>query len=311
MITSVFKKSTLLNFSLVVILILFFDFIYQIQDLAWSNSAVLVFKKTAIGVVVLFSGLITNFVSKRNGLSKDSGYSMLFFLLLLLFFPTLYDNINLVFANFFILLALRRLISLQSQKASKEKIFDASLWIFVASLFHFWCIIFLVLVFISIISHVSGDYRNWLLPFIAFFTVVILFAMYSLAFGADAINYIKNGVEINLSIDYFTNNYQNAALSVYATVALFFLISTIMTLSSKPLLLHASFKKIIIAFLIAVVIYVISANKSNDLLVFTIAPLAIMATSHIEMPQQKLNQELALGVLILCSLFAFFSQIIV
>ena len=225
MITSVFKKSTPLNFSLVVFLIVFFDFIYQIQDLAWSNSAVLVFKKTAIGVVVLFSGLITNFVSKRNGLSKDSGYSMLFFLLLLLFFPTLYDNINLVFANFFILLALRRLISLQSQKASKEKIFDASLWIFVASLFHFWCIIFLVLVFISIISHVSGDYRNWLLPFIAFFTVVILFAMYSLAFGADAINYIKNGVEINLSIDYFTNNYQNAALSVYATVALFFLIS--------------------------------------------------------------------------------------
>lgn len=309
MITSVFKKSTLLNFSLVVFLILFFDFIYQIQDLAWSNSAVLVFKKTAIGIVILASGLITNFISKRNGLSKDSAYSILFFLLLLLFFPTLYDNINLVFANFFILLALRRLISLQSQKASKEKIFDASLWIFVAALFHFWCILYLVLVFISIISHVSGDYRNWLLPFIAFFAIGIIFAMYSLAFNADAIGYITNGVETNFSIDYFTNNYQNAALSIYATIALFFVISMLMTLSSRPLLLHASFKKIIIAFLIAVVIYVISAHKSNDLLVFTIAPLAMMATGHIEMPQLKLNQELVLGVLMLCSLFAFFSQL--
>lgn len=309
MITSVFKKSTLLNFSLVVFLILFFDFIYQIQDLAWSNSAVLVFKKTAIGIVILASGLIINFISKRNGLSKDSGYSILFFLLLLLFFPTLYDNINLVFANFFILLALRRLISLQSQKASKEKIFDASLWIFVAAIFHFWCILYLVLVFSSIISHVSGDYRNWLLPFIAFFAIGIIFAMYSLVYNADAISYIINGTETNFSIDYFTNNYQNAALSIYATVALFFVISMLMTLSSRPLLLHASFKKIIIAFLIAVVIYVISTNKSNDLLVFTIAPLAMMATAHIEMPQQKLNQELALGVLMLCSLFAFFSQL--
>lgn len=82
-----------------------------------------------------------------------------------------------------------------------------------------------------------------------------------------------------------------------------------MTLSSRPLQLHASFKKIIFAFLIGVAIFVVSANKSNDLLVFTIAPLAMMTTAHIEMPQQKLNQELALGVLILCSLFCFFSQL--
>jgi hypothetical protein len=46
------------------------------------------------------------------------------------------------------LLALRRLISLQSMKASKEKIFDASLWVFIASLFHFWSILFIVLIFI-------------------------------------------------------------------------------------------------------------------------------------------------------------------
>ncbi|HJS00915.1 MAG TPA: DUF6427 family protein [Flavobacterium sp.] len=309
MITSVFKKSTPLNFSLVVFLILFFDFIYQMQDLAWSNSAVLLFKKVGVGLFILASGLITSFISKRNELSKDSAYSILFFLLLFLFFPSLYDNINLIIANFFILLAFRRLISLQSQKASKEKIFDASLWIFVAAMFHFWCILYLALVFISIISHVSGDYRNWLLPFIAFFAIAIVFALYSLIFNADVISYITNGVEIDLSIDYFTNNYQNAALSIYATVALFFLISIIMTLSSRPLLLHASFKKIIIGFFIGVIIFIISANKSNDLLVFTIAPLAMMATSHIEMPQLKLNQELTLGVVMLCSLFCFFSQL--
>ena len=146
-------------------------------------------------------------------------------------------------------------------------------------------------------------------PFIAFFAIAIIFAMYSLAFNTDAISYITNGIATNFSIDYFTNNYQNAALSIYATVALFFVISMVMTLSSRPLLLHTSFKKILFAFFIAVIIYVISDNKSNDLLVFTIAPLAMMATAHIEMPQQKLNQELALGVLILCSLFAFFSQL--
>jgi hypothetical protein len=119
-------------------------------------------------LAVLGSVFITNFISKKNGLSKDSAYTV-FFILLIVFFPSVLDNVNLVVANFFILLAFRRLISLQSLKASKEKIFDASFWIIVAALFQFWSILYLVLVFISIIFHVSRDYRNWFLPFIAFF----------------------------------------------------------------------------------------------------------------------------------------------
>jgi hypothetical protein len=88
-------------------------------------------------LAVLGSVFITNFISKKNGLSKDSAYTV-FFILLIVFFPSVLDNVNLVVANFFILLAFRRLISLQSLKASKEKIFDASFWIIVAALFQFW-----------------------------------------------------------------------------------------------------------------------------------------------------------------------------
>ena len=309
MITSVFRKSTPLNFSLVVILILVFFSIYQFQDLSWMNSFLLILKKGLLFCVLLASVFITDFVAKKNGLSKDSTYTIFFYFLLLLFFPSVLDNLNLILSNFFILLALRRLISLQSLKASKEKIFDASLWIFLAALFHFWSIIFIVLVFISIIFHVSRDYRNWILPFIAFFVAGIMFLLYATIFNLNVIEYIVKSVEINFKIDYFTNNYQNAALSIYATIALFFVVSMVATLSNRPQLLHTSFKKIIASFFISILIYVISANKSNDLLVFTFTPLAIMATSHIEMPQLRLKQEMVLFVLIACSLFAFFSQL--
>ncbi|MDI6045533.1 DUF6427 family protein [Flavobacterium yafengii] len=309
MITSVFRKSTPLNFSLVVILMLVFFSIYQFQEVSWANSFFLILKKMGLFCVLLASVFINDFVAKKNGLSKDSTYTIFFYFLFLLFFPSGLDNLNLVLSNFFILLALRRLISLQSLKASKEKIFDASLWIFLAALFHFWSIIFLVLVFISIIFHVSRDYRNWILPFIAFFIVVVLFMIYATIFDLNVIEYILKSVQINFEIDYFTNNYQNGALSIYATVALFFLVSMFATLSNRPQLLHTSFKKIIASFFIGVVIFLISDNKSNDLLLFTFAPLAMMATSHIEIPQEKLNQELVMYVLTACSLFAFFSQL--
>lgn len=309
MITSIFRKSTPLNFSLVVILMLVFFSIYQFQDLSWVNSFFSILNKAGLFCFVVASVFITDFVAKKNGLSKDSTYTIFFYFLLLLFSPTIFDNTNLIISNFFILLALRRLISLQSLKASKEKIFDASLWIFLAALFHFWSIIFIVLVFISIIFHVSRDYRNWMLPFIAFFIAGIMFLLFATVFNLNVVDYVLKSVKINFKIDYFTTNYQNGALSIYATIALFFLVSMFATLSNRPQLVHTSFKKIVASFFIGVLIFLISSNKSSDLLVFTFAPLAIMATSHIELPQLKLKQEIVLFVLIACSLFAFFTQL--
>ncbi|AXB55941.1 DUF6427 family protein [Flavobacterium fluviale] len=309
MITSVFKKSTPLNYSLVVILILVFFFMFQIKDPTWVTSYFLAFQKVSLLCFILASFFMVNFIVKKNGLSKDNGYAIFFYLLFLLFFPTIFNNTNVIYASFFILLALRRLISLQSLKASKEKIFDASFWIFVASLFQFWSILFVILVFISIVFHVSRDYRNWVLPFIALLAVAILFYMTSLIFNIDAAAFFQERAVIDFRIDYFKNNYENGALSIYTAIALFFVTSMLMTLSNRPQILHSSYKKIVACFFIAVIVYIVSPNKSNDLLLFSIAPLAIMATSHVEYMQQKLNNEIVFYVLIVCSLFTFFSQL--
>ena len=258
MIASVFKKSTPLNYALTVFLVLFFFFIYQIQDTSWIASGVLLLKKAFTFLVVLASIFLTSFIGKRNGLTKNSSYTAIFFLLLLLFFPTILNNLNILLANFFILLALRRLISLQSMKASKEKIFDASLWIILASLFHFWCILFLILVFISVIFHVSRDYTNWVLPFIAFFAVAILFTFFTSFFGIDTVKYLHQNTQIDFAIDYFTNPTQNIAFSIYVSVALFFVFSMFITLSHRLSMTQTSYKKIVASFFIGVIVFVLS-----------------------------------------------------
>lgn len=309
MITSVFKKSTPLNYSLVVILILVFFFMFQIKDPSWVTSYFLAFQKVSLLCFILASFFMINFIVKKNGLSKDNGYAILFYLLFILFFPTIFNDTNVIYANFFVLLALRRLISLQSLKSSKEKIFDASFWIFVASLFQFWCILFILLVFISIIFHVSRDYRNWVLPFVALLAVAILFYMTSLICNIDVVAFFQERAVVDFRINYFKNNYENAALSIYTAVALFFVTSMLMTLSNRPQIVHSSYKKIVACFFIAAFVYIVSPNKSNDLLLFSIAPLTIMATSHVEYMQQKLNNEIVYYTLIVCSLFTFFAQL--
>ncbi|WP_300978607.1 DUF6427 family protein [Flavobacterium sp.] len=309
MITSVFKKSTPLNYSLVVILMLFFFLLYQFQDLAWFKSVLLIAQKVFIFLLLAGTLFINNFICKKNGLSKDSTYTVFFFFLYVLFFPSIFDNLKIVVANLFLLLALRRLLSLQSLKASKEKIFDASLWILLASMLEPWCILFMALVFISVLFHVSNDYRNWVLPFIALAVVVIGFMVYATFQAVTVEEFWLNKLYIDVTLTYFTNNYQNWAFAIFMTVALFMVIVMLLSYSSKPQVLLSSYKKLIAFFVIAMTVFFISPDKSNDLLLFVFAPLAIMGTNALEVFQQQLKQELILGVLIVSSLFTFFTQL--
>lgn len=309
MITSLFKKSTLLNYGVLILVAVICFSIFQNADKNTSEEAIGILPKSIIFCALFASLFIINFVVKKNGLSKDSSYAALFYLLFQLFSPTIFDNINLILSNFFVLLAFRRLLSLQSLKSAKEKVFDASLWIFIAALFHFWSILFIVLVFLSIIVHVSRDFRNWILPFIALFAASVLFLLFALAFDESRIDHLFATAQMDFRIDYFTNNFQNLALSLYVMIAVFFVASLLLTMSNRPLILHSAYNKMLLMFVIGVIIYIISPAKSNDLIIFTTAPLAIMATSHIEMKQPQWQREVVLAATILIAFFAFFSQL--
>jgi hypothetical protein len=301
MITTIFSKSTPINYILVTSLLVVGFFLLQMQDLAWMDSAFGIIKKTGIIALLIVSLFITNFVTKRNGMSKDNTFTFLFFFLFLIIFPSSLNYTALIVSNFFILLALRRLFSLQSLVTPKEKIFDASIWIFIAALFHFWSILFILLVFVSIILHVSRDYRNWILPYIALVAVAIIFLLVATLYDKTLIDGVLENTYVYFEFDYFTNKYQNIALSIYAALAVLFLFSQVFSLSNKPLILHASYKKIILSFAIGVVVFVISPNKTNSILIYTFMPLAVMATSYIEGIQVKWIKEVtALIVLLLC-----------
>jgi hypothetical protein len=291
-----------------VVLILSY-FLYLFKDPAWTQNYLLIAQKAGLLLLLAAALFLTNFITRRNTLSKANTYAMFLFMVFLILFPTTLVNINIIISNFFLLLALRRLISLQSLITPKEKIFDASFWIFAAAIFHFWCIAYIVLVFISIIFHVSRDYRNWLIPFIAFFGVAVLYLMVSLMVGDDFFKTITENIAISFDFTYFENIYQNIALAVYSSIVVLFAFPYIFSITNKPLNLQSSHKKIIYSFLIGVGVYVLSANKNNSFLVFTFAPLAIMGANYFESQENKWFKEVVLGLIVLIAIFLFASQL--
>lgn len=305
MLASVFNKSRPINYVLIGSTLVIFYFLYLFKDDYWAQYTYLVLQKAGLLLLLAFSLFLVNFVTHKNTLSKANTYAMYLFMVFLILFPTILVNTNIIISNFFLLLALRRLISLQSLITPKEKIFDASFWIFAAAVFHFWSIIYIVLVFISIIFHVSRDYRNWIIPFIAFFAVSVLYLMAALIIDKGFFSHVLGEISVSFDFTYFENIYQNIALAIFASVSVLFLFPYIVSISSKPLNLQSSHKKILFSFLIGVAIYVLSDDKNNSFLAFTFAPLAIMGANYLEAQQNNWFKE-AVAIIITAIAIALF-----
>ena len=122
----------------------------------------------------MFSFFVADFIVKRNKMTANNSFTMLFLVLLMVVFPeTLIDN-NIVICHFFILLATRRLISLRSLKNIKFKIFDATLWIMFSSIFMDWSLLYLLVVFVAIYIYAPKTFKNWLVPFTAIIAMALI-----------------------------------------------------------------------------------------------------------------------------------------
>lgn len=310
MLASVFNKSRPVNYLVIGLTLVLFYILYNINTEYTTNYLSVLIKIVGVLLLLIGSIFLVNFITHKNSLSRNNAYAMLLFLVFLILFPTILTNGNVVIANFFILLALRRLISLQSLITPKEKIFDASFWIFTAALFHFWSMLYIILVFISILFHVSRDYRNWLIPFIALFAVAILFTVAALAIDDNYFYYLLNGMDISFDFTYFENIYQNIALAFFAPVIVVFLLSYLAGMGSKPINLQLSHRKIFVAFIIGVAVYVLSDYKNNSFLAFTFAPLAIMGANYLENQSNIWLREGVLAILTLTAISLFTLQLL-
>lgn len=310
MITSVFSKSRPINYILVSILLVICYLLYQFRVSYSDISGLEIARKGFLLLMLVGSLFITNFITKKNALSKDNSYTFYLFFIFLILFPNVLSSEKLIISNAFILLALRRLISMQSLITPKEKIFDASLWIFVASLINFWCIIYILLVFTSIIFHVSRDYRNWIIPFIAFITILVVGSMFSLAFYPTLIDKVINSIVIDFDFKYFENIFQNVALAIYLFTSVIALLMMLFILPTKLSNLHSAYRKIIFAFVIGLVIYFISPNKQNGLLIYTFVPTAIMLTNYLETVKKFWIKESIVAIISIASLITYLLQIL-
>ena len=121
MIASLFSKTRPINYVLILIMLFSCFFLYQFQVPKEGFTSGDLFSKIIIFLLLLLSFFLVNFISLKNTLTQNDNYAILLFFVFILLFPSVLNNIKIVLSNVFLLLALRRLISLKTLNSSKEK----------------------------------------------------------------------------------------------------------------------------------------------------------------------------------------------
>ncbi|MEO8933513.1 MAG: DUF6427 family protein [Xanthomarina sp.] len=300
MISSFFSKAKPIHF-VVVSLLLFIAFtITKIYNIKGTVNLVLIIEQILLFGVCFFSIFIFDFLSGKNDLTKSNSYKILFFSLFMVLMPQTFLDSKLLIANLFILLALRRIISIRSEVFINKKVFDAAFWICLATLLSFWASLYFILLFAALLLYTVVDVKNWIIPLVGILTVAVLTVIFLLLTNTDIIAYFYN-LNTDISFDFSSLNTKQIVVSStvilsYFVWAVFFYINSI---KSKSKSYKPSYLLVLLAALIAITIIVIIPQKTGAEFIFLFAPLSIIMANYLEIISEKWFKEILILALIL------------
>ncbi len=299
MISNFFSKSKPIHYIIVSVILLVLFVLSRVPSFAHDFSLIFLANQIGLFCVIILSVFVFDFIVTRNGLTKKNSYNIFVFSIFIAVFPQTLLNSRLLFAHFFILLALRRILSLRSQKETKKKLFDASFWIALSTLLYFWSSVFFIMIFAALLVYLIADVKNYIIPFTGVVATAILLILYGIIFDKD-VSVFTNTMFI-YSFDFSTLNTKriivgSVLLFSISFWALFYFIKNIkfQMKSHRP-----TFKLIVLFALLGLFIITVTPSKNGSEFIFLFVPLSIIVTNYIEVISKNWIKEALLWVMIL------------
>ncbi len=294
MIANFFSKTKPINFVVLSIVMLIVFIIGMVNNLSGSISFIFLFKKSVYLLIAILIIFILNFIIRKNTLTDNNTYAILFFILMFGFFSNTFFDKNIFGSNFILLFAFRRIYSLRSAIKPKEKIFDSAFWIGIASLFYVWSVIYLLLLFFAIWVFKKRDWKNIFIPIIGFITPIFLLFTYLLLVNNLSVFY--EFWNFSYSFDLYKYVSIKYLIPILFLVALAFI--SIFPTIRKALLSKIDFKStwniLIFHILLSLVIVAIAPIKNGSEFLFLFFPLGILFANYLQIIKKYWVKEMIL-----------------
>ena len=310
MLTSFFGKSNPINYLILTITIVVgyvaSMFRFQQHHLEWTSWL----ESVIFAMVTVFLMLLLDFIIRKNHLTKNNTFGIFLFSAFLLSLPLIFLAKCFLVASLFLFLALRRIMSLASEKNIEKKILDASLWIAFSSLFYFWSILFFIVLYIAILQKRETSYKQLLIPIIGFVTVFTLAVCYNL-FDTGSFAWMEKW-RVATGFDFSAYNQINILLPI-TIMGVLLIWSGIVRFSNLASLKKKDRPNVIITLLALTVSFTValaSPEKTGAEVVFILGPLAIITANYIEIKKDFWFKELLLWLVVLLPISVFILQYI-
>ncbi|WP_157498083.1 DUF6427 family protein [Formosa sp. Hel1_33_131] len=253
--------------------------------------------------ILLASFFTLIFIVTKNNLTHNNSYAALYFCLFIGLMPSCLETNSVLISNFFILLSLRRIVSLKTNSNIKKKLLDASMWICLAAIYEPWAILFFAVLFLGMVFYSVAQTKNTVIPFCGILAVGILLTCYRLLTK----NMFPNLIEYLPTISFDTFSFNNTIIEAQSLLFLAFVLFGIGSFIAKGFLknrvVNPSFSVLILAILTGITIVFLSSNHGLAGYLFAFAPSAIVLANFSETTKYRWLSEFVLGVLLFAVLF--------
>lgn len=304
MLANFFGKSKPINF--VVIAILFFCYYILALFVSFTSHQINLTTLKNLGVL-LFYFFFYNFIVQKNNLTKNNTFGFLFLVLLFGLFPESFLTLKTIFLCFLVLLMIRKIYSLQSQKNIYQKLFDAVFWLSIAFIIEPFSVIFIILIYAAIYLYTNFNVRTLLIPLVGFATVIGIYFTYCFATNQTVLfNRLFNW---NTSFDFSTYNSNKHLLSLIF-VGIFLTVAIFSKVSKSFLPFKSIYRKhwmlTLLIFITSILFIILVDKKDKTELIFLFFPISILITNWLESVRNKSVKNYVLGIFFITSALRLF-----
>ena len=281
MLTRFFSKSKPINFLVTIILIS----TIVIVNVLWNGETPTSFLDIGYWVLIwlgfIFSMFLVDFISRKNDLTKNTTYKVFLFVVFLGVFPNTFLTTGPFLSNLFVLLALRRIISLRTKKETFKKTFDAALWLSVACLFWFWSIVFFAVLYVGIFYYRKHRYKEFIIPLAGIGTVFMLTTVYHLLLANTLFSFNTLYAPISTDVIAYTDD---SLLIPFLGVFVVFLVAFVdYTLQFKKRKKNKEKNRLLYTIVgVSLAVAVLAPQKNGSELVFFALPFCVIVANFLE-----------------------------
>ncbi|NVK53602.1 MAG: hypothetical protein HWD85_11755 [Flavobacteriaceae bacterium] len=306
MLANFFGKSKPVNFIVIFALFLAYILVNMITNtgLQLTVSAILDILAVLPGMLLLF--FLFNFILVKNKLTKDNTFAFLLFVIGIGLLDNLVLDYAIIGEYLLLLLFLRKVYTIRTQKAIYQKLFDGGLWIGVLILFSPLYVLFLILLFAAINLFLKITLRVLVIPFLGFIIPILFFFTYHFYHDTITEFYAFLSPDLYIDLSFYNTSFYLSIFIVFG----FLVLMSVMILSGKIFSVNNLFKRswilLIIHAIIALAFSCFVVNKTGvELFVFFI-PVSILIANWLQRIKKKLYVNLIVGFLLVFSVVIHF-----